>query len=103
MGGIKDTMQKLHEGQSARQLGEKGIRKKYDIAQFDAENAAGYANWAAKDYVSKYGDTGRNDTAGSTRSEDIARGGGTSSQSKKAKRLFSDMVDSGGSDNLISA
>ena len=101
MGGMK--AKDIIGGAFAKQEGEKGIRKNYASSHLDKQNAAGYANWAAKDYVSKYGDTGRSDAAGSTRSEDIARGGGTSSQSKKAKRLFSDMVDSGGSDNLISA
>lgn len=96
--------QEPQEVTNSRQQGQQGVRQDYANSSADAANAQAYADWAAQNYVSKYGDTGRNDTAGSTRSEDIARGADDlSGQNKKAKRLFSDMVGSITPVNLISA
>lgn len=114
LGKVKDgnSKQKLFEQSSAKQAGEAGIRYSNpkggffnSASELDEANAQGYANWAERDYVSKYGDTGRSEAAGSTRPDGLARGGDADmgGQQKKAKRLFSDMIGGTAPTNLISA
>lgn len=82
----------------ARRKGESGVRQNYNNQAVDDANAQGYANWAARDYESKYGDTGN---AGTSFGGDI-----NSSQytgNKKAKRLFSDLDTNSQTHSLISA
>lgn len=103
MGGFFRNLREEHEVNTARKQGEQGVRQDYANKKVDDANAQGYANFAERDYVAKYGDTGRSDAADSTRPDEIARGGGAGTQQRKAKRLFSDMVGSQQPANLISA
>lgn len=94
MGRLMQTMRK----QEATKKGESGVRQNYSDKELDDANAQGYANWAARDYESKYGDTGN---AGTSFGGDI-----NSSQytgNKKAKRLFSDLDTNSQTHSLISA